>query len=575
MDSMRQDTLQQGELYEALSLMMIGACLWLIGTQLGIFDYVAFFAIQHNLLNLVMLSGCMGVGLLIAAVRKSFMLRTAIMTLIEAERQADSSARHDALTGLANRRYFLETFKEVLKSRRPGDQFSVMLIDLDRFKPVNDVHGHAAGNTVLCDVADRLRQIVPPRSMVARLGGDEFAMLIPYDGDQDALIVLARDIIAAIQNPIPWNQSQVDVGVTIGIALVTPENSDPDVLLHAADLAMYQGKREGRGTFRFFEAEMDIALKARAQLEADLRLGIIRGEIAPFYQPIVKLPSEELVGFEVLARWNHPANGVIAPDDFIPVAEERGLIADLFYGLLRQACSDARNWPSHLCLAVNVAPQQIQDPLLPERILAILTETGFAPSRLEVEITETALVNGLEVARSTLISLQNIGVKIALDDFGTGYSSLYHLRELRFDKLKIDKSYVTTLKQGNKRAKLIDAIIQLGASMSLETTAEGIETSTNLGWLSNQGCTHGQGYLFGRPMPKETADHYLDAVDARQHQGVARSPGVDRGVTGEARRHAQGAVAPQRDRVAVDERAWRWTDHGVGLHCDDRERRAV
>ena len=576
MNSMRQDTWQQGELYEALSLMMIGACLWLIGTQLGIFNYVAFFAIQHNLLNLVMLSGCMGVGLLIAAVRKSFMLRTAIMTLIEAERQADSSARHDALTGLANRRYFLETFKEVLKSRRPRDQFSVMLIDLDRFKPVNDVHGHAAGNAVLCGVADRLRQIVPPGSMVARLGGDEFAMLIPYDGDQDALIVLARDIIAAVQNPIPWNQSQVDVGVTIGIALVTPENSDPDVLLHAADLAMYQGKREGRGTFRFFEAEMDIALKARAQLEADLRLGIIRGEIAPFYQPIVKLPSEELVGFEVLARWNHPANGVIAPDDFIPVAEERGLIADLFYGLLRQACSDARNWPSHLCLAVNVAPQQIQDPLLPERILAILTETGFAPSRLEVEITETALVNGLEVARSTLISLQNIGVKIALDDFGTGYSSLYHLRELQFDKLKIDKSYVTTLKQGNKRAKLIDAIIQLGASMSLETTAEGIETSTNLSWLSNQGCTHGQGYLFGRPMPKETADHYLDSVDARQHQGVARSPGVDRSVTGEARRHAQGAVAPQRDRVAVDdERAWRWTDHGVGLHCNDRERRAV
>ncbi len=334
MTSMRQDTWKQGELYELLSLMMIGACLWLIGTQFGFFDYVAFFAIQHNLLNLVMLSGCMGVGLLIAAVRKSLMLRSAIMTLIEAERRADSSARHDALTGLANRRFFLETFKKRLNSRRPGDQFAVMLIDLYRFKPVNDVHGHIAGNAVLCVVADRLRQIVPLRSMVARLGGDEFAMLVPYDGDQDALIVLAQHIIAAIQHPIPWNESQVDVGVTIGIALATPENNDPDALLHAADLAMYQGKREGRGTIRFFEAEMDIALKARAQLEADLRLGIIRGEIAPFYQPIVKLPSEELVGFEVLARWNHPANGVIAPDDFIPVAEERGLIADLFYGSL-------------------------------------------------------------------------------------------------------------------------------------------------------------------------------------------------------------------------------------------------
>ena len=177
---------------------------------------------------------------------------------------------------------------------------------------------------------------------------------------------------------------------------------------------------------------------------------------------------------------------MIAPDDFIPVAEERGLIADLFYGLLRQACSDARNWPPHLHLAVNVAPQQVQDPSLPERVLAILTETGFAPSRLETEITETALINGLEAARSTLTSLQNLGVKIALDDFGTGYSSLYHLRELQFDKLKIDKSYVTSLKQGSERAKLVDAIIQLGASLSLETTAEGIETSTNLDWLSHR-----------------------------------------------------------------------------------------
>ena len=270
---------------------------------------------------------------------------------------------------------------------------------------------------------------------------------------------------------------------------------------------------------------MDIALKARAQLEADLRLGIMRGEIAPFYQPIVKLPSEELVGFEVLARWNHPTKGLINPDDFIPVAEERGLIADLFYGLLRQACSDARDWPPHLRLAINVAPQQVQDPSLPERILAILTETGFAPSRLEVEITETALVNGLEATRSTLISLQKLGVKIALDDFGTGYSSLYHLRELRFDKLKIDKSYVTSLTQGNERAKLVDAIIQLGASMSLETTAEGIETSTNLGWLSDQGCTYGQGYLFGRPMPKEAADHYLDAVEVAQFDEEHGKPG--------------------------------------------------
>jgi diguanylate cyclase (GGDEF)-like protein len=507
MTSVKRDTWKKGELYELLSLMTIGACLWLIGTQFGFFDYVAFFAIQHNLLNLVMLSGCMGVGLLIAAIRKSFMLRSAITNLIEAEKQADSSARHDSLTGLANRRFFLELIKQLLKSRKRGDQFAVMLIDLDRFKPVNDVHGHAAGNAVLCVIADRLREPVPAESIVARLGGDEFAILVPYDGNQDALIVLAQHIISAIETPIPWQQSQVEVGATVGIALATSENDDPEALLHSADLAMYEGKREGRGTFRFFEAEMDVALKARAQLEADLRLGIMRGEIAPFYQPIVKLPSKQLVGFEVLARWRHPSDGVIVPDVFIPVAEERGLIGGLFCSLLRQACRDARNWPAHLHLAINVA---------------ILTETGFAPSRLEVEVTETALISGLETARSTLLSLQNLGVKIALDDFGTGYSSLYHLRELRFDKLKIDKSYVTSLKQGSERAKLVDAIIQLGASMSLETTAEGIETPSNLDWLSEQGCTFGQGFLFGRPMPKEAADHYLDAMElAKRHEEKA------------------------------------------------------
>jgi diguanylate cyclase (GGDEF)-like protein len=515
MSNLRQSYLEQDELYEFLSLAMMGACVWIIGAQLGAFDQIIVFVTRNNLLNLVILSGCMGAGLLVASVRKSLLLRRAVTALIELEKLADAAARHDALTGLANRRFFQENIKVLFEGRQRDEQFAIMLIDLDRFKPVNDFHGHAAGNAVLCVVADRLRQIVPPKSVIARLGGDEFAVLVTYDGDQEALSVLAQQIIATIKNPISWSQGQVDVDATIGIAIATTENKDPDELLHAADLAMYQGKREGRGAFRFFQAEMAIALKERVQLEADLCSGIIHGEIAPFFQPIVKLPSQELVGFEVLARWHHPTKGVIAPDDFIPVAEERKLIADLFYSLLHQACSAARNWPGHLHLAVNVAPQQLQDPWLPDRILAILTETGFSPNRLEVEITETALISGLEAARSTLISLQNLGVKISLDDFGTGYSSLYHLRELRFNKLKIDKSYVTYLKQGSERAKLVDAIIQLGASLSLETTAEGIETSSNLDWLSEQGCTFGQGYLFGRPMPKQAADDYLNATQAK------------------------------------------------------------
>jgi diguanylate cyclase (GGDEF)-like protein len=520
----KNDSWGRGELYEMLCLMMIGYCLWLIGTKTGFFDYLLFFTTEHGLVDLVMLAACLSLGAVAASVRKSFLLRKAMIGRAEAEMRSESIARHDALTGLANRRFFLELFDCVAKSCRPGDQLAVMVIDLDRFKPVNDVHGHAAGNAVICAVADRLLQIVSPRGAVARLGGDEFAALVRYNDGPDGLFVLAEQIIAAICSPIHWNHNLIHVNATVGIAPVTCDNSEPEGLLHAADLAMYQGKRDGRGTFRIFAAEMGAALKARAEFEADLRSGIARGEFVPFFQPIVRLPSEDLVGFEVLARWNHPTKGLIAPNDFIPVAEQTGLIGDLFYDLLRQACSTAQHWPGHLRISVNVAPQQLQDSLLPQRILAILSETGFAPRRLEVEITETAIINDLQAARTALMSLQNIGVKIALDDFGTGYSSLYHLKELRFDKLKIDRSYVTSLMQGSEGAKLVDAIIQLGASLGMETTAEGIETSSNLDWLSRQGCTFGQGFLFGQPMPKDAADELLGSKERLdQSDAIARS----------------------------------------------------
>jgi diguanylate cyclase (GGDEF)-like protein len=512
MTSTKKESWGQGELYEMLCLMMMGYCVWVFGTKFGFFDYFFYFAARHDLLNLVMLSGCIGLGAAAATIRKSFLLRKAMMGRAAAEMRTESIARHDALTGLANRRFFLELFEGLTKAHQPGDRLAVMVIDLDRFKPVNDVHGHAAGNAVICAVADRLRQIVPSRGVVARLGGDEFAAVVPYGEGPDTLIVLAEQLISAIRAPINWNHNLIHVDATIGIAPVTLDNNEPEGLLHAADLAMYAGKRDGRGTFRIFAAEMGAALKARAELESDLRLGIARGEFVPFFQPVVRLPSEELVGFEALARWNHPTRGLIAPDNFIPVAEQTGMIGDLFYSLLHQACTTAQSWPPHLLLSVNVAPRQLQDPHLPQRVLAILTETGFAPSRLETEITETAIINDLQAARTALMSLQNIGVKIALDDFGTGYSSLYHLRELRFNKLKIDRSYVTTLMQGSEGAKLVDAIIQLGASLGMETTAEGIETTSNLDWLSRQGCTFGQGYLFGRPMAKDATDLFLENI---------------------------------------------------------------
>ncbi len=502
-----------GELYEVLALMVMGTCVWFFGVNFGIFDRVIRYAGVHHLMNFIMLTCCVGMGLVVAAVRKSILLRRAIAARLAAESMAEASARHDVLTGLANRRLLRERLENALATRNPRSPFAVMLVDLDRFKPVNDIYGHAAGNAVLCAVADRLSQIVPPGSTVARLGGDEFVVLSPPGQDFSALADLAQKLIAAIQMPVPWNEGDIAVDSTIGIAIDDGDGQDGDALLHQADTAMYHGKRDGRGAFRFFQTGMDLAQKARAQIEAELRAAISHDDIAPYYQPIVSLPGRELVGFEVLARWNHATRGVIAPDEFIPIAEETGLISDLFYRLLRSACIDAKAWPTHLQMAINISPSQLRDQQMPLRIASILAETGFAPHRLETEVTESALINDLEIARVILTSLQALGVKIALDDFGTGYSSLYHLKELKFNKLKIDRSYVTNLQQGSDRAKLVDAIIHLGSSLSLQTTAEGIESDVNLDWLSDQGCGFAQGYFFGRPMNNDAVGAYLQNSD--------------------------------------------------------------
>ncbi|MCJ2035127.1 putative bifunctional diguanylate cyclase/phosphodiesterase [Methylobacterium sp. J-068] len=500
----------EGELREILCLMMIGTCVWIVGTQLGVFAVLLDATRSHNLQDMLMLGLCMCLGLIAAAVRKSFKLRRAMQERDGAEAQAESIARHDAMTGLANRRLFRETLAARLDAASGVPALAVLQVDLDRFKPINDVHGHAAGDAVLCVVADRLRRLVSADSLVARLGGDEFAILTEAGEGADSLARLAREIVKSLAQPITWAESRLEIGATVGIAVATQESRTADALLHAADVAMYQGKRDGRGTFRFFHLDMGHALKVRAQLEGELRVGIERGEIRPFYQPVVALPDRGLIGFEVLARWHHPRKGLLGPDAFITLAEDTGQIADLTWSLMRQACTDARSWPPHLQLAINISPLQLQDRHLPERILAILTETGFKPGRLEIEITETALVNDLEAARVALKSLQNFGIRIALDDFGTGYSSLYHLRELQFDKLKIDRSYITSIPLSSDRAKLVDAIIALGSSLGLVTTAEGIESASSVDWLADQGCTYGQGYLFGKPMDKITTDGLLE-----------------------------------------------------------------
>ncbi|GEO97692.1 hypothetical protein GCM10007887_00770 [Methylobacterium haplocladii] len=498
------------EFYELLCLMMIGVCGWVVGIQLGAFRLLDEVMIDKGLSDIVMLGFFVGIAAFVASVHKSLRLRKAIVERDLAEAKASSVARHDSLTGLANRRRFVEGVDTAFRHGPEGATAAVLLIDLDRFKPINDLYGHAAGNVVLCTVAERLEQVLPPGSIAARLGGDEFAALLPSSIGSEAIARLAQAVITTLSAPISWQSSELKVGATIGIALAGGAVGDAESALHAADLAMYQGKKDGRGTYRFFESAMDEELRARALLERDLREAINEGRIEPFYQPVVALPGRELTGFEVLARWRHPERGVLPPSEFISVAEETGMIGDLCYDLLRRACRDAANWPSHLQLAINIAPQQFQDRWLAEQILAILNETGFPANRLEVEITESALIQDLEATRATLTSLQNLGVRVALDDFGTGYSSLYHLRELKFDKLKIDRSYVNTITMSEERAKLVDAIIKLGSSLGLVTTAEGIECSGSLDWLEGQGCDFGQGYLFGKPMSKAETDRYVE-----------------------------------------------------------------
>ena len=507
-----ETALHKGEMYELACLLGIASCLWLIGDTLGVFPLMEAAMTAGGLSSVVFLGFLMSFALAAASALKSLRLRAEMGRRATAEKNAQSIARRDALTGLPNRRMLIETIASASGAAPSRGQYAMFLVDLDRFKPVNDIYGHAAGDAVLCEVAERLNALLPKDAMAARLGGDEFSILVPSEGRNGDVIRLAQQIISRMSDPIPWQHAKIEIGATIGIALCPNDGEDPEALLRSADIAMYRGKREGRSTFRFFEARMDDELKERVSLEIALRSAIQQGQIRPHYQPLVSLPEHTLLGFEVLARWYHPERGIIAPDVFIPIAEDTGVITELCYSLLRQACADAREWPDHLGLSINISPIQFKDRLLAPRVLSILRETAFSPKRLEVEITESALTNDLDVARATLGVLQSAGVSIALDDFGTGYSSLYHLRELKFDKLKIDRSFVQSLDDNDESAKIISAIIGLGRSLGILTTAEGIENQGNSEWLAASGCTFGQGYLFGAPVPALAATKLVDAA---------------------------------------------------------------
>jgi diguanylate cyclase (GGDEF)-like protein len=440
----------------------------------------------------------------------------------QAEEQAQLLARHDALTGLPNRRVFSADLEAALSRPQKGQScYALLLIDLDDFKKVNDLQGHQAGDMVLREVARRLEMAVRKHDTLARLGGDEFAIITQGGPDlhehQEQTKRFSARLLGLIRQPIEVGETKAEVGASIGICFFQNGTSDVSSLLRAADIAMYRAKQSGRFTFRFFEQSMDDEMRARESLERDVALAITDGSIKPFYQPLVDICRHRIQGFEALARWTHPTRGPVPPDQFIPIIEQLGLTAELSSAILRQSCRDARLWPDDVCVAINVSPFELRDDHFPVRITKILQEEGLAPQRLEVEITESALVSDLTAAKAILTALQTNGVTISLDDFGTGYSSLYHLRELKFDKVKIDRSFVQAMRGNAESEKIIDAILGLTGSLHLPTVAEGIEDLPTLRMLMAKGCELGQGYYFGKAIP-------ADAVETMLARGVEAVP---------------------------------------------------
>lgn len=412
-------------------------------------------------------------------------------------------ARYDALTGLANRALFLEKVNDALaRQANDGEPFSVLMLDLDRFKAVNDSLGHAIGDALLKAVGDRLRRLVRDLDVVARLGGDEFAVIQIADTNQrDQATVLANRVLSAITEPYDIDGRKIVIGTSIGITLAPQDATDADALVRHADLALYKAKSEGRNRYRFFEVAMEADARDRRELEEDMRRALLRDEFELHYQTVIDIRRRECCGAEALVRWRHPDRGLLFPDQFIGLAEESGLIMPLGGWILRRACSDAAKWPSHLKIAVNLSPIQLKQSNLMEVLKSALKETGLDPRRLELEITETVLVEKNEENLATLHEIKDLGVSIVLDDFGVGYSSMRYLQMFPFDKIKIDKSFIQSMTTHSDSAAIVCAITGLGRGLDIETTAEGVETAEQLQFLRTAGCQLGQGYLFSRPVP--------------------------------------------------------------------------
>jgi diguanylate cyclase (GGDEF)-like protein/PAS domain S-box-containing protein len=439
----------------------------------------------------------------------------ALMDITErkrAEARLAFLAQHDGLTGLPNRNLLRQQMDEILlHTRRSAEKAAVLVLGLDNFKSVNDTLGHGVGDKLLRGVAKRLRSMLRDEDVLARLNSDEFAIVQTSLTRPEDAALLSRRLLEAIGDPYLLDGHSVVVGATIGIAMAPGDGDDSEKLLKNADMALTRAKTESRGTFSFFEAGMDARAQSRRKIEVELRDAIQSDVLKPYYQPLVNLSSGRITGFEALVRWPHPERGMVSPGEFIPVAEETGLINALGVMMLRRACTDAAQWPDDVRVAVNLSPAQFRTSNLLSIVMDTLKQSGLSPKRLELEITETLLLEKSSQVLASLHALRALGVRISMDDFGTGYSSLSYLRSFPFDKIKVDQSFVRGLDSNRDAQAIIRSIASLGKGLGVTITAEGVETEAELSCLRAEGCHEGQGFLFSRARPNAEVVELLKA----------------------------------------------------------------
>lgn len=491
-----------------------------------------------NVEQILLTALLLNIALILFGWRRYRDLQIEVQQRREAEERARVLAETDSLTGFLNRRSMTEKGAELLKQAQQTHQsVAVLLLDLDNFKAVNDVHGHAAGDQVLVTAAQRIKSLMEPSGLTARLGGDEFVCALAFDPRlPEQVDNIAKQLVNAMSSPMTPNGLHLRIGTSIGIARSDLGGDSIETLLKHADIAMYCAKRQGRNRYAWFDTSMERDVNVRNTLETAIRLGVSKSEFLPHYQPQVGFTEGRLIGFDIVPYWNHPVEGLVPPGLFAPVADESGLIAELSLGVMRRAFEEARSWHPSLRLSVHISPAQFKDSWFSQKICKLLLETGFGASRLDVGITEPTLFEDLEVSRSILGSLRNQGIGITLDDFGTGYGSLVHLRALPIDRIRISRSLTSSAGQSEENATIVGAIVRLADNMGIPVIADGVENEGMRDHMKELGCAQGQGPLFGPAMPIERAlrlllerDLLVSPIDNSRHPDGDRMADPDIG----------------------------------------------